>query len=81
MGGKYRVSVVTSDALEQIIIRSQGCTLIGSREFYQDMQALLESKRKEHRERRESGKSYLFDGVEGELKEQLEDWRLGRKED
>lgn len=81
MSGKYRVSVVTSDALEQIIIRSQGCTLIGSREFYQDMQALLESKRKEHRERRESGKSYLFDGVEGELKEQLEDWRLGRKED
>ena len=32
-GKKYRVAVVTSDGLEQIIIRGQGCALVSSREF------------------------------------------------
>ncbi len=32
-GKKYRVAVVTSDGMEQIIIRGQGCALISSREF------------------------------------------------
>jgi len=32
-GRKYRVTVVTSDGMEQIIIRGQGCALVSSREF------------------------------------------------
>ena len=33
MGKKSKIAVVTSDGLEQIIIRGQGCMLISSREF------------------------------------------------
>jgi len=36
---KYRITVVTSDGLEQIIIRSQGCALLSSREFEEDVRA------------------------------------------
>ena len=32
-GKKSKIAVVTSDGLEQIIIRGQGCMLISSREF------------------------------------------------
>jgi len=32
-GRKYKVTVVTSDGLEQIIIRGENCALISSREF------------------------------------------------
>ena len=36
-GREYRVTVVTSDGLEQIIIRGQGCTLMSSREFEEEV--------------------------------------------
>lgn len=34
---KYQITVVTSDGLEQIIIRGAGCSLISSREFEQEV--------------------------------------------
>ena len=36
--GKYDITVVTSDGLEQVIIRGQGCKLISSREFIKHME-------------------------------------------
>lgn len=36
-GRKYNVTVVTSDGLEQIIIRGQGCNLISSRELKEEI--------------------------------------------
>lgn len=36
-GRDYRVTVVTSDGLEQVIIRGQGCNLISSREFKEEV--------------------------------------------
>lgn len=36
-GRKYNVTVATSDGLEQIIIRGQGCALISSREFEKEV--------------------------------------------
>jgi len=41
--GKYRITVVTSDGLEQIIIRSQGCALLSSRDFEESVR--LENER------------------------------------
>ncbi len=38
-GQKYDVTVVTSDGLEQIIIRGQGCHLISSRDFEKEVEA------------------------------------------
>lgn len=37
---KYRVTVATSDGLEQIIIRGQGCLLISARELLQEIRKL-----------------------------------------
>ena len=39
-GKKHKVAVVTSDGLEQIIIRGQGCALVSSREFKNRMDAI-----------------------------------------
>ncbi len=36
-GNKYQIMVATSDGLEQIIIRGQGCALISAREFEQEV--------------------------------------------
>ena len=42
-GKKDKVAVVTSDGLEQIIIRGQGCALVSSREFKVKMESLFDS--------------------------------------
>lgn len=40
IGKKYQVTVVTSDYIEQIIIRSQGCLLLSSKEFQKEVQSI-----------------------------------------
>lgn len=40
-GKKYDICVVTSDGLEQIIIRGQGCRLVSSREFEKEIEQTL----------------------------------------
>ncbi len=47
-GKKYDITVVTSDGLEQIIIRGQGCRLISSREFEDYVLGASEKMCKEH---------------------------------
>lgn len=37
IGHDYQVTVATSDGLEQLIIRGQGCQLISAREFYEEV--------------------------------------------
>ena len=41
-GRKYNIKVATSDGLEQIIIRGQGCQLISSRELKDEIERTLE---------------------------------------
>lgn len=36
-GKKYRITVATSDGLEQIIIRGAGCRLLSARDFEADV--------------------------------------------
>ena len=38
-GRKYKVTVATSDGLEQVIIRGQGCLLMSAREFEAEVKA------------------------------------------
>lgn len=79
IGGKYKVTVVTSDGVEQVIIRGAGCNLMSSREFKEDVE-LMKKQINEVLEERKTGKrSYLFDGLDENIKEHLEDVRLGRK--
>lgn len=70
---KYRITVATSDYLEQIIIRGQGCVLLSARELKQEMeQAERELRRSYGLEKPEkSGRSYLLDSVSEEVLETI----------
>ncbi|EOS22761.1 small GTP-binding protein domain protein [Lachnospiraceae bacterium 3-1] len=69
--GKYRVTVVTSDGLEQIIIRGQGCGLISAREFWEEIRASVETVQQEYEEKQEKGRNYLGDVISEEVAKQL----------
>ena len=58
---RYDITVVTSDGLEQVIIRGAGCALISSREFETEVKRALDSFRQEYlnRTKKESDKTYL----------------------
>jgi len=58
---KYDITVVTSDGLEQVIIRGAGCALVSSREFEQEVENASQSFRQDYIEntKKESGKTYL----------------------
>ena len=45
---KYRITVATSDGLEQMIIRGQGCLLLSSREFEKEVKEAEDELRANH---------------------------------
>ena len=47
-GKKYRVTVATSDGLEQIIIRGQDCLLLSARELKEEIERVSEQTRQEY---------------------------------
>lgn len=79
IAGRYHVTVVTSDGVEQVVTLGQGGTLISSREFREEVETVRRQIREEYESRRESGKNYLFDHMDEELARRMEDVRLGRK--
>lgn len=78
-GRKADVTVATSDGLEQIIIRGQGCALISARELEVEIKQVSEGICQEYTNRQPGGRNYLFDNVSEEMAKQLEDLR--EKED
>lgn len=75
---KYRITVATSDGVEQIIIRSKGCALFSARDFWKEIHRANEANRDEIK-RAEIGntKTYLLDHASEETKKQLETIRMG----
>ena len=68
-GVRYDITVVTSDGLEQIIIRGEGCALISSREFENVVREACERLVREYGESRtagDSGKNYLGEYMPGQ---------------
>lgn len=66
-GHKYMVMVATSDRLEQIIIRGQGCGLYSARDFKEEVER-VKNQTREHTNRPDSGhKNYLLDSVPEEI--------------
>lgn len=72
---KYRVTVVTSDGLEQIIIRGEGCGLISAREFREEIQSSMETARQEYEGKQEKGKNYFGDAISEEIAKQMKEER------
>ena len=70
-GRKYKVMVATSDRLEQIIIRGQGCGLYSARDLQEEVKR-VKNQIRERTDRPGSGhKNYLLDGVSEELLKQM----------
>lgn len=57
-GRKYRVTVATSDGLEQIIIRGQDCLLLSARELKEEVQRISEQNRQEYLESQTGEKNH-----------------------
>lgn len=66
-GRKYQVTVATSDGLEQIIIRGQGCLLLSSRELKEEIERKKEEFRLKIEESTPSSKTYLKDHFTEEI--------------
>ena len=77
---KYRVTVVTSDGIEQVVTVGQGANLISSREFYEEVEIMKKELREEYIERHHGGKNYLFDHMDEELVKRMEKLRLSDEE-
>ena len=81
MGRKYHVTVATSDGLEQLIIRGQGCALLSAQDLYEEIEFMEAELRREYLEKFPKGdKNYLFDHAKEELARDLKQVRLGKKQ-
>lgn len=80
IGRKYHVTVVTSDGVEQVVTLGQGGTLISAREFFEEVELVRKQMEEEYGKREKQTKNYLFDAMDGELKQEMEDVRLGKRE-
>ena len=60
-GAKYDITVVTSDGLEQIIIRGQGCHLLSSRDFEKEVEESSRKLTEDYIASNRSDKNYIGD--------------------
>lgn len=58
-GRKYDVTVATSDGLEQIIIRGQGCRLLSARELQEEIRRMESVLRQDYLQNSKGGKNLL----------------------
>ena len=77
IGRKYRVTVATSDQLEQVIILGQGGQRMSARELLEDVIEVSHQIRETARQKRSSDKNYLFDHLDEETAARMERIRLG----
>ena len=80
IGRKYQVTVATSDGLEQIIIRGQGCAMMSARELKEEINRINQEIRRDYVEQFPGSKNYLFDYVPEELAKHLQEVRMGETE-
>lgn len=79
IGRKYNVTVATSDALEQVIILGQGGRRMSAHDLEEEITAMRREIREQYTEKRPEGKNYLFDHLNDEMSDLMEDVRLGKK--
>lgn len=79
IGRKYRVTVATSDQLEQVIILGQGGQRMSARELLEDVIEVSHQIRETARQKSSSEKNYLFDHLDEETAARMERIRLGEE--
>lgn len=70
LGRSQDVTVATSDGLEQIIIRGQGCKLLSAMDLQQEVQRAAEAVMNDFGEKREKAKNYLAEYLPGGMIEE-----------
>ena len=80
IGRKYRVTVATSDQLEQVIILGQGGQRMSARELLEDVIEVSHQIRETARQKSSSEKNYLFDHLDEETAARMDRIRLGEEE-
>ena len=79
IGRSHHVRVATSDRLEQVIILGKGAVRMSARDLFKEISETNDEIHKQHLERIPSKKNRLFDNVDADLFQYLEDIRLNRK--
>lgn len=69
---KYHITVATSDALEQIIIRGKGASLLSARELKEEIERTNERVMQAYQDKQIVERNYLIDTVPEETKQQIE---------
>ena len=78
LAGRHRVTVATSDALEQVIILGAGAMRMSAPELKAEIESAGAEIRELCRQRKESARNYLFDSLSEDLAAFMEEVRLGR---
>ncbi len=82
IGRKYQVTVATSDALEQVIILGQGGNRLSAANLLEEVEAVeaVEAEiSKKVQKKTPKEKNYLFDHLDEEMADLMEEVRLGKK--
>lgn len=79
IGRKYHVTVATSDGTEQVIIRGQGCSLFSAKELWEEIEFANQELRREYLGKTGHDKNYLFQWLDEETAQQMEEVRLGKE--
>lgn len=79
-GQKYDVSVATSDGIEQIIIRGQGCRLISAMELWEDLERVKGMLREDYLERPQLKRNSLLDVLPEEAAREFNKLKNRKKE-
>lgn len=79
IGKKYDVTVATSDKLEQVIILGQGAKRLSAKDFKEEVERMNQQIRTDYLEKQEKSHNYLFDHLEEDLANYVEEMRIGKK--
>lgn len=79
IGRKYQVTVATSDALEQVIILGQGGNRLSAANLLEEVEAVEAEISKKVQKKTPKEKNYLFDHLDEEMADLMEEVRLGKK--
>ena len=79
IGRKYQVTVATSDALEQVIILGQGGNRLSAANLLEEIEAVEAEISKKVKKGSPKEKNYLFDHLDEEMADLMEEVRLGKK--
>lgn len=80
IGKKYDVTVATSDKLEQVIILGQGAKRLSAKDFKEEVERMNQQIRTDYLEKQEKSHNYLFDHLDEDLANYVEEMRIGKKE-